>query len=90
METALEKTTIDWKDVATLAAFGGATGATAALGTLGMGRGPNSAWYLALRKARFQPPGAVFAPVWTALYSAIAYSGYRTFRATPSRARTAA
>ena len=90
METAIQTTKRSFKDVATLAAFGGATGAAAALGTLGMGRGPRSAWYLSLRKPKFQPPRQWFGPVWTGLYAAIAYSGYRTFRAAPSRPRTAA
>jgi tryptophan-rich sensory protein len=89
METApVEKTTL--ADAATLAAFGGATAATAALSTFGMRNGSRSVWYLALKKPAFQPPAGVFAPVWTALYSAIAWSGYRTYRSEPSRARTVA
>ncbi|HEX4337565.1 MAG TPA: TspO/MBR family protein [Polyangiaceae bacterium] len=91
METSLDTNPrTAMSDVAAMAAFGGATAATAALGTLAMGDGPRSAWYMALRKPAFQPPASVFAPVWTALYSSIAYSGYRTFRAPPSRTRTAA
>jgi benzodiazapine receptor len=78
------------RDAVALLAFGGATAATATVSTAGMGAGARSAWYLALRKPSFQPPSQLFAPVWTALYSAIAYSGYRTFRSTPSRARSAA
>lgn len=53
-------------------------------------RGPRDAWYQALRKPSFQPPGWVFAPVWNVLYGAIAYSAYRVWRAGPSRARTIA
>jgi len=93
METRTEAaadTTATMGRAAAAATFGGATAATAALGTLGMGNGPRSLWYLTLRKPPFQPPAAVFAPVWTALYSAIAYSGYRTYRAAPSPRRTAA
>jgi benzodiazapine receptor len=79
-----------WKDATALAAFGAATGAIAALSAGGMREGPRSAWYRALRKPAFQPPREVFAPVWAGLYASIAYSGYRTFRASPSRRRTVA
>lgn len=79
-----------WRTVGTLAGFGGAVGATAALGSLAMKNGPRSAWYLSLRKPPFQPPRQVFPVVWTALYSAIAYSGFRTFRAERSRTRNVA
>ena len=44
-------------------------------------------WYRRLDKARFQPPPAAFAAVWTALYVAIAISGYRVYRAPMTRAR---
>ncbi len=44
-------------------------------------------WYGRLEKARFQPPPAVFGPVWTALYAAIAISGYRVYRAPMTKAR---
>lgn len=47
-------------------------------------------WYRHLRKPPFQPPPAVFGPVWTALYTLIGLSGYRVWRAPRSRARTAA
>jgi translocator protein len=61
------------------------------LGTLTMrGRGrPDGLWYRALRKASFQPPNGVFAPVWTLLYAGITYSGWRIWKSPPSRARTA-
>jgi tryptophan-rich sensory protein len=36
-------------------------------------------WYRTLRKPWFTPPNAVFAPVWTLLYVAIAFVGWRTF-----------
>lgn len=47
-------------------------------------------WYRTLRKPPFNPPDAVFAPVWTALYAMIATSGYRLLRAPSSPARTRA
>ena len=69
-----------------LAGFGAVTAGAVALGA----RSPSSTWYRRLRKPWFQPPSWVFAPVWTGLYSLIAVSGYRVWRAPPSAERTAA
>lgn len=38
----------------------------------------NSAWYRGLDLPKLQPPGAVFGPVWTALYSDIAVTSALT------------
>ncbi len=38
------------------------------------------AWYAALAKPPFNPPGWLFGPVWTALYVLIAVAGARTWR----------
>jgi tryptophan-rich sensory protein len=39
--------------------------------------------YAALNKPPFNPPDAVFAPVWTVLFLLIAVAGFRTFEAEP-------
>lgn len=38
------------------------------------------AWYATLSKPPFNPPGWVFAPVWTTLYVMIAIAGWRIWR----------
>jgi tryptophan-rich sensory protein len=42
------------------------------------------AWYAALAKPPWTPPGWVFGPAWTLLYVLIALAGYRTWRRAPS------
>ena len=51
---------------------------------------PIGDWYERLEKPPFNPPNAAFGPVWTALYAAIATSGYRVYRSIPSGARSRA
>lgn len=51
---------------------GAATAATAVTGSLASSRGASSPWFARLRKPRFQPPGAAFPIVWSALYADIA------------------
>jgi tryptophan-rich sensory protein len=48
------------------------------------------AWYRRLEKPPFNPPQAVFPPVWTTLYVLIALSGWRVWRGPGGRKRSAA
>lgn len=72
--------------------FAAASFGAAAFGGLAMrGKGrPDGAWYQALDKPSFQPPSWLFAPVWSALYGAIAYSGYRIYQSPDSPERSTA
>ena len=49
-----------------------------------------AAWYAALRKPSFTPPGPVFGIAWTGLDALLGYSGYRLLKARPSMLRSAA
>lgn len=65
-----------------LAGFGALVAGAAAVGSrFGPNRAGTTSWYRQLRKPPFQPPPAVFAPVWTGLYATIAVSGWRVWRA---------
>ena len=73
--------------IAAAAVFGGLVlGASSA----GAGVSKPKIWYRTLFKSKANPPSQVFGPVWTVLYSAIAYSGYRVWSKPPSPARTRA
>jgi tryptophan-rich sensory protein len=48
---------------------------------------PPGSWYAGLEKPELTPPNAVFGPVWSALYVAIAVAGWRLWRAAPSPRR---
>ena len=52
----------------------GSVAATAGLGALATGSVPSGRWYRGLDTPSWQPPGAVFGPVWTVLYALIATS----------------
>lgn len=74
---------------AALGVIAGMTASAALLGAASM-RASSNRWYDGLRKPRWNPPKAVFGPVWTGLYSLIAYSGYRVWRKPRSKQRSAA
>ena len=46
---------------------------------------PPGPWYASLTKPAWTPPDWLFAPVWTALYVAIAVAGWRLWRRTAGR-----
>ena len=71
--------------------FGGAVAGAAVLGGLfNPGRGATRDWYRELEKPPFNPPDAVFAPVWTTLYALIALSGLRVWSRDAGRERSRA
>jgi tryptophan-rich sensory protein len=46
-----------------------------------------STWYAGLNKPAFNPPNAVFGPVWTTLYVLMAVAAWRVWRAGPDGGR---
>lgn len=87
VDTAVTHSTLS--SIGSLATFGAITAATSALGAAATREG-RGLWYSLLRKPSFQPPRRAFAPVWTALYGAIAVSGWRAWRRPASRQRSVA
>ena len=58
-------------------------GLTAAAGAFGAQFAPG-AWYAGLERPPLAPPNAVFGPVWTALYVAIAVAGWLVWKTRPA------
>ena len=72
-----------------LATFAAITAGAAAIGASAT-RKNRGLWYFLQRKPPFQPPKWAFGPAWTALYTLIAASGWRVYRAPKSAERTQA
>ena len=70
-------------DLLGLGAFLAATLMVAAVGGLATGSSVGD-WYRTLEKPWFNPPDAVFGPVWTVLYVLIALAGWRVWRRLPT------
>ena len=51
---------------------------------------PGLPWLATIQKTRLNPPDWVFAPVWTAIYTIMAVSGWFIYRTEPSMNRSAA
>ncbi|HET7622716.1 MAG TPA: TspO/MBR family protein [Gemmatimonadaceae bacterium] len=76
--------------IVALAAFGSLVAGAAIYGArFTPQKGRTRAWYRRLEKPPFNPPQAVFPPVWTALYVLIALSGWRVWRSPLGRKRNA-
>lgn len=74
-----------------LATFGSAVAGAAAYGARFNPSQPGTRrWYRSLEKPPFNPPDAVFAPVWTVLYALMALSAWRVWRRPHGRKRSAA
>ncbi|HVG61076.1 MAG TPA: TspO/MBR family protein [Hyalangium sp.] len=72
-----------------LGVFGALTAGAGALGSAVTDHG-TQLWYRRLRKPPFQPPSAVFGPVWTVLYVLTALSGWRVWNRPAGPARSLA
>lgn len=85
---ALKSPSLRAESVAALGVFGALTVGAGALGATVTKHG-TQLWYRRLRKPPFQPPNAVFGPVWTVLYGLTALSGWRVWNqpAGPARSR---
>lgn len=82
----------DWTGaLLALAGFGAAAGVAAALGShWDPKEGDSKEWYRSLDKPAWTPPDWVFPAAWTPLYTLIAISAYRVWRAEPSPERSRA
>lgn len=71
--------------------FGAAACGAAWIGSRYSPRDPDTRdWYAQLKKPPFNPPDSVFPVAWTALYSLIAFSGWRVWQQDDSPERSAA
>jgi len=70
-----------------LAGFGLATAGAAWYGARYSRKESRTTWYRGLEKPRLAPAHTVYPIVWTTLYAAMAWSGWRIWSAAPSRER---
>jgi len=70
-----------------LTGFGLVTAGAAWYGSRYSRKESRAAWYRNLEKPRFAPPANVYPLIWTALYAAMAWSGWRIWCAAPSPER---
>jgi translocator protein len=71
-----------------LTGFGLATAGAAWYGARSRRREGRTTWYRGHQKPSFAPAQTVYPIVWTTLYAAMAWSGWRIWSAAPSRERT--
>ncbi len=88
MNLSMKSPSLRAESVAALGVFGALTAGAGALGAAVTDHG-TQVWYRRLRKPPFQPPNAVFGPVWTVLYGLMAVSAWRVWNrpAGPARSR---
>jgi translocator protein len=70
-----------------LTGFGLATAGAAWYGARYSRKESRAGWYRHLDKPSFTPPKSAYPVVWTMLYAAMAWSGWRIWSAAPSRER---
>lgn len=86
---SLQSPSLRAESAVALGVFSALTAGAGALGRLATSGGTQR-WYRRLRKPPFQPPSAVFGPVWAALYGLIALSGWRVWNSPGGAARSRA
>ncbi|MDC0711032.1 tryptophan-rich sensory protein [Stigmatella sp. ncwal1] len=86
---ALKSPSLRVESAAALAVFSALSAGAAAMGAVAT-NGATQRWYRRLKKPSFQPPRAVFGPVWTVLYGLIAVSGWRVWNQPAGIARSRA
>lgn len=64
--------------------------ATQCAGLVGVATTERGAWFDQLEKPSFNPPSAVFAPVWTTLYALIGFAAWRVWALEDSKERSSA
>lgn len=76
------------RNITALGVFAGMTASAALIGSASIAS--SGRWYEGLRKPRFAPPKDRFKPGRAGLYAMMAISGFRVWKAAPSRRRSAA